>query len=474
MLFRSVLVSALLALGACASAPKPEPVDVDVTVSPAADGTWTADYRFGKAAPAWAFARSAVTEADKTPWRAQAWTVETPGVSLKRIGRYDVLSADGAALTSVRIRFKPFTEQLEKDYRPTLQFSDGGQAHYTNQFEIVPLTSAAAAESLPVDVDSETVPTTSRLTFDAPGRRILYGGSVLDGRVVTGTGSGGYAYFGDAEVIETPALAAVIDPGIPEWLRGELDAYTPKLLALHAEKLGPPAVGRPMVFAAWGGADQPGVSLNGGVLGGLMQMDLRGQRVLNPDKPVKNLARWFLGHETAHFWLAQTVRAETGADNWMMEGGADILAVRALGVLAPDYDPTRRLQGEVDDCLGLVGPNEPLAGALERGEPQAQYGCGAVLLLAAEAGLRKREPGADAYTFWRRLIDANREDGVVTADDWLAAFAEATGDAELTAETRRFVTEGVADPAAFVAKLFARTGVAHSVGADGKLKLGAN
>lgn len=477
MPLRSVLLSSVLLLGACAGAPKPSPtstlaqVDVDVTVAPAADGEWTAEYRFLRPAAAWVFSRSAVTAAEGAPWRPKTWTVETPGVTLERIGRHDVLSAGGAPLDRVLVRFKPFSEGLQKDYRPTLRFSDGGLAHYTNQFEVVPVASAAAAASLPVDVDSAKIPTTSRLTFEAPGQRVLYGGESLDGRVVTYAGAGGYAYFGRAPVIETEAIAAVVDPGVPAWLRDELDAYIPQLLAFHTERLGRPAGGRPMLLAAWGGGQSPGVSLNGGVVGGLMQMDLRGERVLNPDKPVRNLARWFLGHETAHFWLAQTVRIETSADNWMMEGGADVLAVRALGVLAPDYNPARRLQGEVDDCLKLIGANESLAGALERGEPDAQYGCGAVLLLAAEAALRRREPGADAYVFWRRLIDANRADGVVTAEEWLAEFQRTTGDAGLTAEVRRFVYEGVEDPTAFVARLFAATGLPHTATADG-VKLG--
>lgn len=135
---------------------------------------------------------------------------------------------------------------------------------------------------------------------------------------------------------------------------------------------------------------------------------------------------------------------------------------RALQTLTPGYDVRAELQTEVDDCLKLTGSGEPLVGAALRGEDRAHYACGAVLLLAAEGGLRRRDPQADALTFWRDFLQANHADGVVDGDDWLAAFERATGDPALTPSVRSFIRDGVSDPAAFIAALFAATGVPHA------------
>lgn len=67
---------------------------------------WTAEFIFGRQAPAWAFMRSNVAREDKQSWRAKSWTVLTPGVELKGIGAYDALVArNGTVPTRVRIRF---------------------------------------------------------------------------------------------------------------------------------------------------------------------------------------------------------------------------------------------------------------------------------------------------------------------------------------------------------------------------------
>lgn len=444
--------------------------DLEVTVERAPYGTWTAEYRFTRAAPAWAFTRSGLTDADHTPWRPQAWTVETPGVRLERRGRYDVLVGDGAPLTSVRIRFTPYGEELDRDYAPSLTFSDGSVAHFTDQFQVAALGTSATHSPDELNASDGLYAASGRLTFRDPGRRILLAGAVHEGEAVTTTEAGAYAYFGDAALTQTDDLAAVVDPQLPAWIHTELRDYAPRLLELYADRLGPAAIGRPTVFAAWGGAKFRGLRLDGGVRNGAMVLDIRGDQAGDPGGGRLDRLRWFYGHEIVHFWLGDTVRYARRSQAWMLEGGADLLAVRALQRLSPTYDARATEQDGVDECLKLVQPGEPLAGAPARGEPRAFYACGATLLLAAEAGLRRREPDADAFTFWRRVIEANRDDGVIGAEDWLEAFQAATGDPALTADVRRFVNTGVDDPAKFVARLFAATGVAHTA-AGGVVRL---
>lgn len=88
----------------------------------------------------------------------------------------------------------------------------------------------------------------------------------------------------------------------------------------------------------------------------------------------------------------------------------------------------------------------------------AHYGCGAMLMLAAESARRRAAPGADGFTFLRELIDAHRAEKSVGLDQWLAHFEKFAG-AEAAREVRGFVTEGSAAPGQFWTKLFALTGV---------------
>jgi hypothetical protein len=215
-----------------------------------------------------------------------------------------------------------------------------------------------------------------------------------------------------------------------------------------------------MALVAWQGAERPGWSLGGSVLNGMVVMQISGRQVLTSNPQILANLRWFIGHESAHFWLGQTIRYTRQAEGWIMEGGSDLLAIRAIQQLDPGYDARGRLQAELDECLALGGPGEPLATAQERGEHRAHYGCGAMLMLAAE-GLAKRR-GGDYFGFVRGLIDMRRAEGRVSAVDWIVRFEAAGGDAASAAAIRGFLDKGVADPRAFWERLFAASGVAFA------------
>lgn len=453
----------VVASGCATQAPSPAP-DYTVTLSRADAGTWTAEYLFAKPAAAWLFPRTH-PDLDGRGWRPQSWTVGTAGVRLERRGSHDVLTGDGRPLTRVRIRVQPFTDPLQADYTPVLAFSDGAQAHFNGHYEAVPLTSAAQADALPEDLNGVKglEEAAGRLFIRDPGGRLLLNGQVRRSEASAPLGvSGTYVYAGDAPVLETSAQAAVIDAGLPDWTRAELNSFIPRLLALYADRLGPAKDGRPMLFAAWGGSERPGSSLSGSTLPGLVVMSMSGSGLNAPSVKALGRLRWFLAHESAHFWLGQTVRYNRRNEAWITEGGANLMAVRALQRLAPEADMKAELQGYLDGCVGSMRPGLSLAEAAGQGRDDGpQYTCGAILYLAAESSLAKREPNADVHRFVRGLLEANRSDGVVTADDWMSAFEAGARDPALTEDVRRFVTKGVEDPRSFLAALLARTGVPH-------------
>lgn len=457
----ALLLGAGLAVPAAARDEAPS-----ATLAVTRDGDrWTAEYVFDGEAPAWAFARSALIEGERRPWRPGSWRVETPGVRLERRGDYDVLSADEGPLPArVRIAFTPFARGLEADYDPALVFSDGSVALFTGHFAVVPLEAAEAAAALPADLAGTGI----GVVAPAATYRNASGPVSLGDRAAAGletSDAEAYVMFGAPPSVETADLRSVVDPGLPAWIGDELAAFAPRLLGLYAERLGPQAGPRPTVLVSWAGPT-PGLrSMGGSVLPGLVVMRFEGVGVLEADLATLASARWFIAHEGAHFWLGQTVRYERARDSWITEGGADLLAVRATAALDPAYDARAELQREVDDCARLAV--RPVVEAAGRGEHRAFYACGAVLALLAEASVQ----GDGFFGFVRGLIDGGGEDGVVTAEAWYAELARRSGDPELAAGARRLIEQGAADPAGHIAGLFQRAGIAHSRGADGAVRL---
>jgi hypothetical protein len=452
--------------------PLPKPgVQIELTHR---SGGWTLDYSFAKSARAWFFRRTK-DSIDDVPWRSVSFHVETPGVTLMRLGHYDALyRPDGAPIRNVRISVTPFARPLRSEYVPALTFSDGGIAFYTDDFAVAPAISTEAIEALPDSIDDtkiEDVPKT--LKMRDPGKPILLDGRLLRDQVtlkIADDSDGTYIFSGTTPLVSKPSFAEVIDPGLPSWIRTELDELLPRLMQLYTRKLGAPAGNRPMALVAWEGAERPGHSLGGSVLDRLVIMAISGQQMLTPNEKVMASLRWFFGHETAHFWIGETVRYDDPREGWITEGSADLLAIRAIQALVPDYDADAELQNEMTNCLKFNGAGKPLSTAESRGEEKAQYACGALLSLVAEAASKRRDQNADAFTFLRGLIDANRQDGIVTEADWLARFSDVAGPS-LSRDVATFIDKGVPDPVAFWSQLFDAVGI-KATRSNGALHLG--
>lgn len=466
-----MLMTAAALLGACASTPGPVTesgpnAPATVRVQRDAD-VWTADYVLDRDAPAWLFTDSALARADNQPWRPRSFTVLTPGVRIERRGWHDVLvSEDGGPVPRrVRVRFEPFSGDLLAAYDPALRFTDGSVALYTDQFDVRPLTDVAAADALPMDLNGVALegPPMRALFHDRAGPVLVNGERRDDAeRPEAPT----YVVFGDIPVQETEHLAAIYDPELPDWIETELADFTPRIMQHYAGRLGEGQSARPSLMVSWAGPTPSLLSMGGSVLPGLVIMTFEGVGVLEPTLQVRDGARWFIAHEGAHFWLGQVVSYERVRDMWITEGGADILAVRALAEVDPDYDALPALQTAVDECSGFA--TRPVHTAAERSEHQAYYACGAVFHMLAEAG--EARAGGDVFSVVRRLIDASREDGILTADEWLAELTRLAGDPSLEGDIRRLLTDGAADPAAEIASLFSRAGVGHEV-RDGRVVL---
>lgn len=450
-------------LGACAGM-TPEAVqavaaDSRPAVTVTRDGErWTADYTLDRDAPVWAFFRSALIMETRQPWRLDQWRVLTPGVLLERIGAYDVLrSTDGGAVPRhVRIAFIPKAENLEADYG-VLVFTDGAVALPSGQFDVFPLASAAAVADVPDDLNGYSLETgPAVVTWRDGGGPILFRGRRVAG--ATEAEADTYVLFGQADMVEGERLTTVADPELPQWIGDAIEGFAPGVADYYTRRLGPGQTARPTIMMSWAGPTPGRSSMSGSVMPGLIVMNFDGVGILRPSNQMLGMARWFIGHESAHFWLGQTVRYERARDAWITEGGADLMAIRALKAIDPAWDDRAELQKEVDDCVRLA--DEPVAEAAGRGEHRANYACGAVFSLAAEA-VQKRRTGGDWFDFLKPLIDANRADGVLTRNEWLSALDNVSGDPDLRRDIETLLDEGSADAGRLVAAVLSRAGVAH-------------
>lgn len=458
-LLRAPFALLVLALAACASAPASSPPgdgsspEVRVAVTRDA-GRFTARYAFDRDAPVWAFVRSALIQEVREPWRPRQWTSLTPGVVLERRGNYDVLRAiDGGPVPrTVDLELRPTAVDLEADYA-TLIFSDGAVAFPSHAFDVFPLTSVEAADALSPflsDVTLETGP--AEVTWRDTGDRVLFRGERWD-RIST-VDADTYVLFGEAAVARGDKLTTVLDPALPQWIPAQIGDLAPRIADYYAGRLGPGAFDRPTVMVAWNGPTARMTSMSGSVMPGLIVMSFEGQGIVTPDAEMIDRSRWFIAHESAHFWLGQTVRYERRDQAWITEGGADLMAIRAVKAVEPAWDDRAELQREVDDCVTLL-PNGGIESAGARGEHRAHYACGAVLALVAEAAQRRRD-GGDWFDFIGPLIAANREDGVLSRADWLEALTAVSGDVLLQGDIERLLDRGSTDPVADLAALMAR------------------
>jgi hypothetical protein len=467
---RTLLLLLLPVLAGCAAidgtaAGGSAPLEVEVFRRGA---VWTADFHFNRDAPVWVFARSPLADSDQRPWRPKSWTVETEGARLERLGRYDVLASTRSAPVPrhVRVTFTPFSGDVTAGYNPALVFTDGSVALFSEQFAAFPIGSRQAARLLPLDLEEAHLPgSLTRTRYRDAASPVLHAGRRMPSVTLDSAESGTYVLFGRAEPLVTGTITTVIDPQLPEWLRGALTRSTPAILDSYAAALGPLAGPRPMILANWRGASPQSVVMSGSALPGLIVMSFEGERLLKEDSGARARTLWFIAHEAAHFWLGQTVRHAGPADAWIVEGGADLLAARAVAAIDPAFDWRAELQREVDDCVTLT-VGRGIESAVERSEFRAHYACGAIFGLVAEAS-----SGRPFAQFVRTLIDANRADGVVTRTDWLSALDSASGDPSLSADIERLLHQGVPDPKAMIASLFLRAGIRHTIASDGVPKL---
>ncbi len=284
-----------------------------------------------------------------------------------------------------------------------------------------------------------------------------HGAAALDWlEPASSTGNGTYFYFGPRLPERGERVSYLVDPGLPDWMRAQVETLLPRLFDRYAEITGVELDVRPLVLLSYRPSDASGHTFLGGTLDGLLQMAAEGRawEIETPDASFLWLDR--TAHEAFHLWTGEmfTVTLD-GDEEWITEGGADyhaLATVAELGLL-DEAGRRRRLVERANDCLvGLAG--RPILGATERSDFARLYSCGSTLWLWASAAGRSASATSDDHAFLRRLLAAAERDGrQLTTYRFLETLHRLTGSHRDVAPLARLLWHGVPTAAD---ELFAR------------------
>ncbi len=362
--------------------------------------------------------------------RKRQWILRTPGLSIVTDGGVDRIVSSGAPFDAFEAVIVEYARKPEKDYQAFIPFADGTVLLYTGVLDV-----AGPATEDPWKLQFELVP--------RRGDLVVVGGAVHPGPARwSSRGDGTYAAFGTSPIHDTPAGMAVVDGGMPAWLRDRTLSLAPRVFAHYAARTGWQLVHRPTLFLSYGTEREPGaLSFGGGTLEGVVQLDARlGSRFGRDEDPLvwEKQAR-LLAHEAAHLWLDQQFRPADGASPWLDEGGADAWALRAL----VDLDVLTRerfrqiASDDTAECLRLLEAG-PLSTAARDGRWETVYRCGEVASLLTEAAGLRRDPPWDLLQFWGQVFYSAR-DGRYDEATWFDAVLSMPGGARVADTVRKMV-----------------------------------
>lgn len=387
----------------------------------AGEDAWAVTYKLPKPVGKLVFRRQT------SQFRREHWKVITPNVSIALIDGKEALISD-REFDEVQFKIASYYESTPSDYEFFFGFSDGSLMMYTGHFLVRGYDTAS-------------------YTFEGrPGETVVILGRVINETVVKWDdtlGEGTYVYFGKIKPFENKRLTAVIDPGMPQWLRDGMLKVLPRLIDFYASKTGVPLDFKPVVFFNFEPSKAQGWSQTGGTLPGLVHLSIKGDpKTKSTPKRTQELYEW-LAHEMAHFWNGRMFTHDDGA-NWMHEGGADGFKHRALLALKLTT-PVRVAEAHniaLNECVdGLQGISLDQTDRERRF--RNHYHCGMILALLTERVIHEKA-SVDLFEFWRRLFARAAVDGtrrIYSEEMYFKLIDELTGDSVVSRRLLRLIHE---------------------------------
>jgi hypothetical protein len=378
---RHVVLALVASLGPvpAALARSAPPVKVQAVITRLTMDSWRVDYTFDTPVSGIAYGPPAAG------YRARAWSVLTPGISLVAGDEREDLVAADTAVSHLSVMVRRHTAYASDQYAPLVPFSDGGAALYLGYFAGDAILDG---EEVPLDVDFGYVA--------LPGEHVL---------PPNGQGAGGYVYFGPQQPVVSGRARLLVDAGAPAWLHEALPRVTEATSRIFSDRLRGDLAAAPLVLVGAAEVDSAeGVSVKGGAVGDQFVMLLRGRGLNEGTAAMRGAFERLTAHELAHLWQLRAFPSAFQSDEpWLHEGAAEAMAVSALGAagLWDSSQVTTFAEHAEERCRAAL-EGGTLPEAARRGSSEAIYGCGFGLYWSG---------GADPFLVWSRLADAVSREG---------------------------------------------------------------
>jgi len=447
----SAIVLAAVAVAAVAFASKDQPApDLRISVTQTGEAELKLVYLLKRPQ------RQIVFDEVAGDYRAQFWSVDTPGFNLLHFADGDrIMRTDDKKFTRVEITARPAAARLPKEYQPVIRYGAGGALIYTGH--IWPLTRAKQNGGGRVNATFAFTP--------APGGHVVAFGAnetaLTEWR--SPMAHPAFVYMGPLNPVETDHVMALIDPQAPAWIIDAFNDIVPESFAALTEMFGYSPETKPNLFlAAPLGDDEGRLSYTGDALPAQFQILLEGGAWREPSEKAEQIFVFSTIHEAVHLWQAAarpgaSTGANPGASNapeWIHEGAADAIAADVMVALGR-WDVAALAESEAAakaECARELRDGS-LNGARERGDYRALYACGHVI--ASAVGRAERKPAAD---FWRDFIARSQSAGGYDADLFYDLISDRTGDQDFADRIEDFARTPLADPESAIDGLFAAAG----------------
>lgn len=404
------LTAAAMLLAASVSAVAAPPAEtVAIEVTHLTQGKqWHAEYRLGTAAERLEFLRRFDFR------RHQDWHPDNADFELVQSGEIEVLRRrDGKPFDRVGLTFRSDRTPMTRDYQLNAAFTDGSEWLYTGQLYAVPVRTGRQPKN-GAGFQMTFLPATGEgLVID--GRRHESG---TPWRETGPDNAGTFVYFGSIEPLPSAGFPALIDPGLPAYLRRAFERFLPEIGELYRQRFGYALPVTPTLLITYD--PTRGDYRGGDTLPSSIAFKLSGPAWAESSAENVEQATALIAHEMAHLWNGQRF-SNDGRENaiWMHEGGADAIATLVLSELAV-IDRSRfaaRIEKAVNDCAGIAGLRKPLVAEFEQRHFGLAYSCGAVMNHLVDRAWAKR---GGLFGFWRELFGiADKHGGLYSTADWI-------------------------------------------------------
>lgn len=444
--------------------PKSRPT-LKASVTDLGNGEWKVSYQFEKPQSALIFSRSVGN------YRVGDWISLTKGVRIKRVAGFDAILLDKPK-TNFSFKFKASSKQLNGDYTPFIQFSDGGVALFTGQFELLPVKNQQAIENLNGKLQNYLGQQYNCEVTVKTDKQLIFKGQVFSESIIDRFfGGGEYVYVGGGEITQGKSFIGVLDSDLPTWIRDRLDSDLEAIfsgLDLLFEQNLPYT---PTVLFAFHGFKKIGVSNSGGAIGNnLLALESEGSMYKQQNDRAHSYLLWFFAHEAAHLYQhKKSYYLHQLPDRWIYEGGANAIANYLLEDqrLANPQTLNKRKADAFNSCATFLKSGKPLAYAVYS-PSRAHYYCGEIFSYITDAAL----PNHSYFEFWNALVSQVVDEQKQTptgTELYFKTMTELGADQEVINSLNQLVAGKAKSPEKQLLKMMSDVGMVFTTNKQGKL-----